>query len=230
MGQVDFDSALQSAASDVKRRFRNVLEWDELISEGWVWRLAHPGTYQGYDADDQEKRSQYRLRRDLVWHLEKVVRKEKAQRAGYSANDEAFYNEALIGTILPAVLRGELEPTQGEATEVRSPTDPAEAGTWMAHALDVASAWAEASLTDKERDALLLYYGFAKSQDEIAEIQDSAQSVVSERIKRGMKKLIAALGGEKPGGCPFDCECHEGRLRQRPRIHSEISGKNQEFR
>jgi RNA polymerase sigma factor (sigma-70 family) len=227
---IDWDSALVSAATDVKRRYRNLLEYDELINEAWVWRLTHKKTLDGYEADEQEKRAQYRLRRDLVWHMEKVARKEKADRAGYSVTDEAFYNEALLGLVLPAIIHGETEIPQAEESEVRGGGDSAESGVWLSHVLDVSVAWADAPLTDREREALILYYGFGKSQDEVAELVGSAQSVISDRVRRGLKKLIAALGGEKPGGCPFDCECHEGRLRQRPGIHSEISGKNQELR
>lgn len=226
---MDFEGLLKISAADVKRRFSAYVEFDELLSEGWVWRLSHPGTFDGYDNDEQPKRAGYRLRRDLIRVMEKYARGEKAHRAGYNSNDEAFYNEALIAEVLPAVLREEKDPPQVES-DGRGSADPAESGTWMAHQLDVASAWAEAPLTERERDALILYHGFGKTQAEIAELIEVDQQRVSDRIKSGMKKLIATLGGEKPGGCPFDCECHEGRLRVRPGIHSEISGKNQELR
>jgi DNA-directed RNA polymerase specialized sigma24 family protein len=187
------------------------------------------GTFKGYDEDEQEKRAAYRLRRDLIRAMEKFARQEKAQRIGYSANDEAFYNEGLIAEVLPAVLRDEKTPPQ-TPSEGRGNADPAEGGSWMAHLLDIAAAWEEAPLVERERDALILYYGFGKNQTETGELIGCDQATVARRLSSGMKKIIATLGGSKPGGCPYDCECHEGKLRVRPGIHSEISGKNQELR
>lgn len=226
---MDFDGTLKVAASDVKRRFSQYVEWDELLSEGWIWKLSHPGAFKQYDEDEQEKRGGYRLRRDLVRSMEKFARSEKAHRLGYNAADEAFYNEALVSELLPAVLREEKTPPQTPSGG-RGNADPAEGGSWMAHLLDVDVAWQEAPLVERERDALILYYGFGKSQTEAAELIGCDQATVARRIASGMKKLVTALGGSKPGGCPYDCECHEGRLRLRPGIHSEISGKNQELR
>lgn len=226
---VDFDTALAIAAADVRRRFYGHVERDDLVQIGWVWKYEHPGTFTGYDTDEDEKRAGYRLRRDLMMCLEKYARKQRAENLRYGPDDEAFYSETLIGAILPSILFADYDAPQAQS-DGRGSSDPAESGTWMAHRQDVERAWREAPLQERERDALILYYGFGKTQAEIASMVGVLDQRISERIRSGMRKLIAALGGDKPSGCPYDCECHEGKLRMRPGIHSEISGKNQEMR
>lgn len=226
---VDFDTAVAVAAADVRRRFYGYVEREDLVSEAWIWRLSHAKRFDQYDTDENIKRADYRLRRDVMMALEKYARKEKAERLGYNADDEAFYSNALVGLILPSILHDDYEQPQVD-TDGRGSVDPAESGTWMAHRADVARAWDEAALSDKERDALILVYGMGMTQTEAGSVVGCDQSSISDRVNAGLRKMTALLGGDKPQGCPYTCECHEGRLRIRPGIHSEISGKNQELR
>lgn len=227
---ISFQDAHLGAANDVARRFYSYVQRDDLLSEGFLWSLEHRKRLEHYDKDENAKRAQYRLLRDLTMCMEQYARKEKAARLGYDIADEAFYSEALIGLLLPSVLNKDYATPRGEESEVRGNSDPAEGGTWQAQLTDVARAWNEAPLAERERGAILMYYGLGYSQDDIATHLGVDQSSVSRRIDSGLRKMNAALGGTKPRDCPYDCECHEGRLRVRPGIHSNDSGVNQELR
>lgn len=222
-----FNDSLNLAAADVRRRFIGYVERDDLVNEGWIWRLEHERRFGQYRNDDNEKRGRYRLLRDLTMRMEQYARKEKAAKLGYSADDEAFYSQALVGLILPSILHEDFDQPQQESDGIRGTTDPAEMGTWMAHRTDVAKAWESAPLSDTEREAIALCYGMGMSQREAAEVAGCHHTTIEERCRTGMKKMLAALGGEKPQGCPFTCECHEGKLRLRPNMHSNDSGMNQ---
>lgn len=225
-----FEDAHLIAVADVARRFRGYVERDDLVQEGAIWLLEHRKRVLSYVEDENEKRGRYRLLRDLTMHMEKYARAQKAQTLGYSADDEAFYSKALVGMILPSVLHEDYDQPQVEASEIRGNNDPAESGVWLAHRADVVRAWEEASLTDKEREALILHFGFGFSSRVIEDQIGIDHVTATRRVDSGLRKMIAHIGGDKPQGCPYNCECHEGRLRVRPGIHSEISGKNQELR
>jgi RNA polymerase sigma factor (sigma-70 family) len=226
---ISFQDAHLLAAADVGRRFRGYVERDDLLSEGHVWALSHKNRMEHYDTDENAKRAQYRLLRDLTMHMEKYARKQKAEALGYSPDDEAFYSIALVGLLLPSVLNEDYDQPLVDS-DGRGSVDPAESGTWMAHRADVARAWTEATLSAEQREAIMLTQGLGMSQREAAEVVGCHQTTIEDRCRIGMKKILALLGGDKPQGCPYTCECHEGRLRVRPGIHSEISGKNQELR
>jgi RNA polymerase sigma factor (sigma-70 family) len=228
MTTLDVDGALASAVVDVRRRFFQYVERDELNSIGWVWLLEHEGTLNGYKKDENPKRAFYRLRRDLMMSMETYARGEKAASLGYSALDEEFYSRTLVGALLPAILSDDYDQPQVQS-DGRGKSDPAESGTWMARRSDVARAWEETVLSDQEREAVILHYGFGYVQDEIAEQAGVSQQQVSNRLRSAVQKLVTTLGGDRPKGCPFDCECHEAPLNRRPGIHSRINGTNQEL-
>lgn len=226
---INVEALVYQVAYDVRRRFRSYVDAEDLISEGWIWVYEHPKAVEGYQEDENRKRSIYRLRRDISIYVEQYARKEKAQRAGYDPSDEAFYHAALISVFLAQVVTGDYEQGRAGPEVGRTNSDPAEGGTWMAARADVARAWESANLTELERGTMLRYYVEGFTQDEIAEQDGVTQQSVAERLKKGVSKMTRRLGGPKPRGCPYDCECHEGRLRARPGIHSNLSGMNQEL-
>lgn len=224
---IEVTAALASAANSVYRRFSGYVDREDLVSEGWVWVLEHKVRMDEYDKDENAKRADYRFRRDVSIAMEKFARKEKSIKVGYDPSDEAFYNQALIAVMLPAVVDGVYEPSPGIVDGSSTRQDPAEGGTWQAARADVAAAWEAAPLSVGERSTLRAYYVDGYSEEEIASWFDLTQQTISKRIKSGIRKIVNELGGEKPKGCPYDCECHEAKLRLRPGMNSNMSGQNQ---
>lgn len=226
---IDTDAIIASSANMVKRRFYSFVDRDDLVAEGQLWILLHPIRRRHYEDDEQQKRAEYRLRRDVAMAMELYARCEKAAMLGYDPDDEYFYSATLVGALLPAIFGDGCEPPRRESDGSVSRRDPAEGGSWQAQRLDVATAWDTADLSTQEREYLVDYYVFGFSQQAIAEQQGVDQTTVGRRISLGIRKVVAELGGEKPRGCPYDCECHEGLLSIRPGVKSRRSGINQSF-
>jgi DNA-directed RNA polymerase specialized sigma24 family protein len=209
----DFIAAIEEyvrpAAASVARRYRSEVTYADLAQEGYVWALTHRGTVRTRLEDG--KRGEYRLIAQLAGHMQKVARQEKATRAGYSPDDEVFYSKGMIELALPAVWDESYmirPPVEGdESMSGRSNNDPAAGNDWLASVIDVRRAWAEAELSQEQRDALELRYRFRLSQQNVATMQGTAKSTANERINSGLRALIDALGGRRPGECPADCEC-----------------------
>lgn len=224
---IEVSASLASAANSVYRRFSGYVEREDLVSEGWLWVLEHKVRTEEYDADENQKRADYRFRRDVSMAMETYARREKSTKVGYDPTDEAFYSQALVAVMLPAVVDGVYEPSPGIVDGSSNRSDPAEGGTWQAARADVAKAWEAAALTEGERSTLKAYYVDGYSEAEIGEWFGLTQQTISKRIKAGIRKIVNELGGTKPKGCPYDCECHEAKLRLRPGLNSNLSGQNQ---
>lgn len=224
---IDVGAVIASTANTVLRRFGGYVTRDDLNSEGWLWVLEHPSRVKHYREDEDTKRADYRLRRDLSMTMEAYARREKAARLGYDPADELHYSRAQIAALLPSILRGEYEPPPSALETVSGTQDGAESGTWQAMRADVARAWDRADLTGDERGTLTAYFSAGCSTWELGEMFEVDQKTAWRRIDSGIRKIVGNLGGPKSRGCPYDCECHDAPLRVRPGTHSRISGMNQ---
>lgn len=110
-----------------------------------------------------------------------------------------------------------------------SVADPAEGGSWLASFIDVKRAWESAPLSATERRVLFALHRYGWTQAAVADELMMTQQSVSQMARRGLERLSDELGGAKPLGCPYDCECHEGKLRRRPGAHGFDNGVNQMF-
>jgi DNA-directed RNA polymerase specialized sigma24 family protein len=225
--ELNVNAAIASAANEVARRFRGFVERDDLMQEGWLWTVLHPYRLKTYVDDEQFKRAEYRLRVDLTSAMDRYARQQKAQALGYDLQDEYAYGVAQVTGLLDYALRGVLvKPV--DATEAASAkTDPAEGGNFTTMVLDVKQAWETADLSELERDMLKLHILSEASAAEIGRRLGVSRQEAASQLRRALRRLVAALGGIQAKGCPYDCECHEGRLRLRPGVHSAISGANQ---
>lgn len=224
---IDIDATVATASHDVYRRFRGYVDREDLSQEGHLWVALHPERILSYTGDEQAKRAWYRLYRDLVMAIELYARREKSAILGYDPDDEYFYSSALIALTLPSVVTGTYERPLSDLGASRGLSDPAEGMSWLAARTDVQKAWESASLSSLDREIVVGYYVDGYSQDELAEFFNLDQGTISRKLARSMRKLVALLGGKKPAGCPYDCECHDAPLRRRPGVKSNISGSNQ---
>lgn len=207
---------IDRAAYNVLSKFRQYVEHADLVSVGQLWCLDHPEKMAEFESDEQPRLAAWRLDKAVWKAQERYARKERAHRLGFSAKDEFFYSEDTIESLLPRVMGGDPVPDRKEPDEVRAKGDPAEGGEYLASYLDVQRAWEKAPLATQEQAVLYYTYADGASQEAIGELLGVTRQTVSRAHSRGVRKLQKFLGGAPVGDCPYTCECHEGKLRQRP--------------
>lgn len=222
---IDVDSEITQASRDVYSHFRAYVSLEDLRQEGFLWVYSHKkamAEYLGAEGDD-ERKAAYRLRRDSRKAIERYARRERAAFVGYEPDDEAGYGRTVLSLMLPYVLAGDSSPPQrGDAEAPRTKSDPAEGGGWLVMWLDVDWAWQSADLTDDQRELLVQRFTTDSTLVELADAWLVDPRTITRRLNKALDTLSGFLGGTVPQGCPWDCECHEGRLRARPGPHSTI--------
>jgi DNA-directed RNA polymerase specialized sigma24 family protein len=125
---------------------------------------------------------------------DKYCRKTKAEKVGYKARDEFFYDKALIAEVVRYAYTGVMP--RPEETGVKPPKNPAEGGNLMAMLADVTSALG--SLEQPEQALLLSHYGKDESSDILAKREGISRQVMDRRIDNLLGKMVDYLGGPSP--------------------------------
>ena len=112
------------------------------------------------------------------------------------------YSPALIEALLPSTwnladLTSATSEGMPDPDMPRASSDPSHAGTHMAHYADIRDAWANAPLTGRGRQALLLRYGLEYTRAEIAEILEIDLSGVGRHINRALEAITTHLNGKE---------------------------------
>lgn len=112
------------------------------------------------------------------------------------------YTRELVEQLLPAVwdhdfAYGMDNPTAPDPDMPRAAADPAHAGTLYAHLADIHTGWKIAPLTDAERRVLVMRYGLDWPQKTIARHECVATSTTSERLARGVGRIVQVLNGDE---------------------------------
>jgi hypothetical protein len=205
------ETAIRIAAAQVSRRYRGYLTFADLMQEGNIWVLKHPGTTRSRLEDG--RRGSRRLVGQLAKHFDRLGRNEKAFSLQYSPDDEAFYTTALVEACLPAIWDESLmdqPPVSDMLDNRRANTDPSEAGNWTVSTIDVRKAWTSAVMDDNVRLALAYRYGEGLRNWQVAELLQVSDSTVTVWLRKGINALVRELGGFAPGRCDGECECGEG--------------------
>lgn len=213
---LDVDMVVNSTAYAVRGRYKNFVEFEDLVSEGWLWISEHPEQIDEYMSFERPPLAAWWLGRDVWKRMDRYARRQRAASLGYQPEDEAFYGPGVVANMLPHVLSGVPDQPVTEKTGNSNSGDPAHGGDWLVMYLDVKQAWYSTPLSDRERSVLMAVYLDGLSQGSVADLMDIDIKTVGRCLTRGIGKLSEALGGQRPGECPYTCECHEGRLRRRP--------------
>jgi DNA-directed RNA polymerase specialized sigma24 family protein len=110
------------------------------------------------------------------------------------------YTRELVEQLLPAAwdpefAYGMANPAAPDPDMPHAAADKAHSNTLYAHLADIHTGWATAPLTAVERRALLMRYGLDWPQTAIARHEHVGQSTTSERITRGVGRIVATLNG-----------------------------------
>jgi len=202
---------IRVAASQVSRRYREYVTFEDLYQEAISWVLAHPGTVQA--RLDDGRRGSTRLTGQIAGFIVGLARKEKAQAIGYNPDDEAFYTRGMVEALLPAVWDDnymESPPSQDGGEYQKQKSDPSTSGTWLAMACDVRKAWGVSGMNELWRDALTLKFRDGYRVYQVASDMHIADSTAATYLSKGVRSLINQLGGSATQHCEKDCECTLG--------------------
>ena len=134
---------------------------------------------------------------------ERYARKEKANKSGYQISDEAYYESATVGQLLPFVIASVLDGTVLEQAQQmiqdgqpKGKSSPAEGGNLLAILIDIKKAYLA---IDAEDQALLKMRHFESfTLQQIAGLLECAVSTADRRCAHALRRLIDQLGGASP--------------------------------
>lgn len=201
-----FFELIPSVVRTIMRRFRGWVEPDDVKQELYVWAAAKSNSFvEQLDEPNSEKRIVNEKR--IAWQLKRVgeryARKEKAAKAGYQTNDEAYYDTATIAQLLPFVISSVLNQSPLEQGQVlvddgtpKKPSAPAEAGNFLAILIDIKKAYL--LLEPEDRKILELRYHDAWTLQQLAQYLECAISTADRRTMNAMTRLQDNLGGDNP--------------------------------
>lgn len=114
------------------------------------------------------------------------------------------YDRPLVEQLLPAVwdqsyAYGMTNPTAPDPDMPRAAADKAHSGALYAHLADIRTGWNKAPIPRPERQALFLRYALDLKQSDIGKRQGVTQKAVSERLARGVGRIVETLNGDPAG-------------------------------
>jgi hypothetical protein len=194
-------------------------EIEDLTQEAHIAISTTPNLLEAIESEDYGL-LQFRLEQDLTDLLDKEVRRtgrnisydalvESAEEGGgeyllssvvieTASND---YSRESVESLLPAVWDDSFVyglPQKDTAPDPDMPkgsSNKAHANNLAAYIADIKFGWEKTPLTDKERRALVLAFGFGWTQREIAFNQGVSQQAISNRIEAAVGKVVARLNG-----------------------------------
>lgn len=112
------------------------------------------------------------------------------------------YDRPLVEQLLPAVwdqtfAYGMTDPAAPDPDMPRAAADKSHSNTLYAHLADIKSGWTRAPIPLTERQALFLRYGLDLKQGDISKHQGVTQKAVSERLARGVGRIVDTLNGRQ---------------------------------
>ena len=127
-----------SVARTIHRRYKTHVEFDDIKQELMAWAMTRVVDHTEDLMEPIEERRRHNEQR-IAWQMRRVAeryaRKEKASKSGYQTNDEAYYESATLGQLLPFVIASVIDGTVLEqAQEMINDGQPkgssSPAGTW----------------------------------------------------------------------------------------------------
>jgi RNA polymerase sigma factor (sigma-70 family) len=195
-----------SVANTIYRRYNNYAERDDIKQEILAWAL----TRSQYMIDqlsepdtDRRKHNEQRIAWQMRRVAERYARKEKAAKSGYLINDEAYYESATVGQLLPFVIASiengtviEVAQHMVQDGQPKGKSSPAEGGNLLSMLIDIKKAYL--ILEPEEKILLRLRHFETLTLQQIADQLECAVSTADRRCANALRKLIDNLGGMSP--------------------------------
>lgn len=195
-----------SVAGTIYRRYKNYVERDDIKQECMAWaitRTAYITEQMNEPNEERRKHNEQRIAYQMRRVAERYARKEKASKSGYQTTDEAYYESAGIGQLLPFVIASVIDGTVLEQVQQmvqdgqpKGKSSPAEGGNLLATLIDIKRGYL--SLDQDEQKLLRLRHHESFTLQQIAQVMECAVSTADRRCNNAMRKLIEQLGGQSP--------------------------------
>ena len=195
-----------SVAYAVHRQFKQWVERDDVKQECLQWAMVRAGwiNQQLSDPDPETRRHN---EQKIAWQMsraaERYCRKEKSVKSGYQLGDEAFYQTAILGQLLPFVIASVLDGTVLEQAQEmirdgqpKGSSSPAEGGNLLAMLLDIKKGFTELGAEDQR--VLILRYHENYTLEQIAGVLSCSKSSADRRCNHALRELNKELGGPSP--------------------------------
>lgn len=194
----EYTPMVYNIANQFARKF-SMIDRDDVVQECWLWFLEHPNKVQYWTENHPKRERISLLARSLRNAAMRYCIKEKSRIEGFPVDTVFWYSKDFIKELLPAVLTSDwrrIEVTFGESGGGKAPS---EAGDWMAHAVDVRSAFE--TLSKDEQKLVFLYYAQDLTSEELKEETGQPTPAAARMAaNRAINKMVEHLGGVKPGG------------------------------
>ena len=200
-----FDIA-PSVANTVYKQYKNFVERDDVKQECMQWALARAKYIEEQLSEENVEQRRHNEQK-IAWQMsraaERYCRKEKAVKSGYQLGDEAYYQTAMLGQLLPFVIASVIDGTVLEQAQEmirdgqpKGSSSPAEGGNLLAMLLDIKKGYEK--LGDEDKNILMLRYHENLTLTQIGEMLECHHSTADRRCTHALRELNSLLGGPSP--------------------------------
>ena len=200
-----FDIA-PSVANTIYKQYKNFVERDDVKQECMQWALARAKYIEeqlSEEDTDQRRHNEQKIAWQMSRAAERYCRKEKAVKSGYQLGDEAYYQTAMLGQLLPFVIASVIDGTVLEQAQEmirdgqpKGSSSPAEGGNLLAMLLDIKKGYEK--LGDEDKNILMLRYHENLTLTQIGEMLECHHSTADRRCNHALRELNSLLGGPSP--------------------------------
>jgi RNA polymerase sigma factor (sigma-70 family) len=195
-----------SVTTTIYRRYKNYVEKDDIKQECVAWaigRTAYINEQMSELDDEKRKHNESRIAFQMRRAAERYARKEKASKSGYQTTDEAYYESAKLGQLLPFVIASVVDGTVLEQIQQmiqdgqpKGKSSPSEGGNLLATLIDIKRCFLKLDIEDQ--NILRLRHFDNLTLKEIAAQMECAVSTADRRCQHSLRRLIELLGGPSP--------------------------------
>jgi DNA-directed RNA polymerase specialized sigma24 family protein len=195
-----------SVTTTIYRRYKNYVEKDDIKQECVAWaigRTAYINEQMSELDDEKRKHNESRIAFQMRRAAERYARKEKASKSGYQTTDEAYYESAKLGQLLPFVIASVVDGTVLEQIQQmiqdgqpKGKSSPSEGGNLLATLIDTKRCFLKLDIEDQ--NILRLRHFDSLTLKEIAAQMECAVSTADRRCQHSLRRLIELLGGPSP--------------------------------
>jgi len=195
-----------SVASTVHKSYKKFVERDDVKQECLHWALTRADYINeqlGEENVEQRRHNEQKIAWQMKRAAERYCRKEKATKSGYQLGDEAYYQSATLGQLLPFVIASVLDGTVLEQAQEmirdgqpKGSSSPAEGGNLLTMLIDIKDAYQD--LNEKDQKILALRYHENLTLAQIGAALECHFTTADRRVNHAMRELNNKLGGASP--------------------------------
>ena len=195
-----------SVANTVYKQYKKFVERDDVKQECMHWamsRVAYINEQLGEENVEKRRHNEQKIAWQMSRAAERYCRKEKATRSGYQLGDEAYYQTAMLGQLLPFVIASIIDGAVLEQAQEmirdgqpKGSSSPAEGGNLLSMLIDIKKCYEQ--LEQEDQRILVLRYHENLTLVQIGEVLECHHSTADRRCNHALRELNNKLGGPSP--------------------------------